>query len=293
MYMYKFALFVCSFLFLLSSNTHAQSTDEFNLDKVYAIDSGGTISLQSDDANVTVTGSDRQDVRVVVEYKLRVKGLSIGKKEEFEMIVEEVNGNLNIYEKERDFGNNVIFGSSREEYEITIETPRGVSLNLEGDDEDYLITSVDGAIHIDADDSDIELSDCNGDEFSINLDDGELNMDRGKGVFHLDIDDGDARILNGDFREIQINTDDGDLDITTRLQDGGNYRFDMDDADLRLNIAGGGGEFEIRHDNASISTSREFKETMDDDDRSVFELPLGNAKVSIRADDGDIVLRVI
>ncbi len=292
MYKFKSGILTITFLFF-ALICNAQSTDEFNLDKVYSMDKTGTISLQSDDANVTITGSERNDVRVIVYYKLRMKGISFGKKEKFEMIVEEKNGNLNIYEKERDFGNNVVFGSSREEYEITIEAPRGVSLNLEGDDENYRITAIDGAFSVDADDSNLELSDCNGDMFSFDLDDGEVRMDEGKGSLRMDIDDGEVQILNGDFRDIDIETDDGELDITTRLADAGDYRFDLDDGDLRLNIAGGGGEFEVSHDDADISASRQFEQTVDEEGRSVYRLPGGNAKIRVNTDDGDINFRVI
>lgn len=292
MYKFKSGILTITFLFF-ALICNAQSTDEFNLDKVYSMDKTGTISLQSDDANVTITGSERNDVRVIVYYKLRMKGISFGKKEKFEMIVEEKNGNLNIYEKERDFGNNVVFGSSREEYEITIEAPRGVSLNLEGDDENYRITAIDGAFSVDADDSNLELSDCNGDMFSFDLDDGEVRMDEGKGSLRMDIDDGEVQILNGDFRDIDIETDDSELDITTRLADAGDYRFDLDDGDLRLNIAGGGGEFEVSHDDADISASRQFEQTVDEEGRSVYRLPGGNAKIRVNTDDGDINFRVI
>lgn len=289
---FKSGIFTFAFL-AIALICNAQSADEFNLDKVYSVDSEGTISLQSDDADVTITGSERSDVRVTVHYRLEVKGISFGEKEKFEMIVEESNGNLNIYEKKRDFGNNVVFGSSKEDYEITIEAPRGVSLKLEGDDEEYRITGIDGDFSVDADDSNLELNDCRGDMFAFDLDDGEVRMNGGKGSLRMDIDDGDVRILNGDFSEIDIDTDDSELDITTRLADSGDYRFDMDDGDLRLNIAGGGGEFEVSHDNADISTSRQFEQTIDEEGRSVFRLTGGNATVRVNTDDGDINFRVI
>lgn len=293
MFKHSFILLVTSIVFLFTLKAEAQKSDEFNLDETYAIAENGTINLDSDDANVTITGSDREDVRVVVNYRMRVRGLSFGNKEGFEMIVEEDNGNLNIFEKERENSTKVVVGSSREEYEITIEAPRGVSLKLNGDDENYRISSIDGSIGIDADDSDVELNECNGDAFSIKLDDGELLMDGGNGSLELELDDGDARIFNGNFSDVHIDTDDGDVDLTTSLADGGNYRFSTDDGDLLLNIAGGGGEFVIRHDDTDISTSSEFEETMSDDELSIYTLPLGNAKINIETDDGNVVLRVI
>lgn len=285
--------YLLSFVLLFPLLGNAQSTDEFNLDETYEIDPNGTISLQSDDADVTITGSDRSDVRVVVNYKREVRGFTIGDGDRFEMIVEQRGGDLAIYEKERDNGTRISVGSVKEDYEIRIEAPRSVSLKLEGDDETYRISSIDGALRLDADDTDIELTDCNGDDFSFSLDDGSLSMDQGKGRLQLDLDDGDVRILNGDFREIEAESDDSEIEITTRLDDQGSYTFDFDDGDLRLNIAGGGGDFDIHHDNADISADREFEEVMDDDDRSIYRLLNGNAKISIDTDDGNIELRVI
>lgn len=285
--------YLLSLVLLFPLLGNAQSTDEFNLDETYEIDPNGTISLQSDDADVTITGSDRSDVRVVVNYKREVRGFTIGDGDRFEMIVEQRGGDLAIYEKERDNGTRISVGSVKEDYEIRIEAPRSVSLKLEGDDETYRISSIDGALRLDADDTDIELTDCNGDDFSFSLDDGSLSMDQGKGRLQLDLDDGDVRILNGDFREIEAESDDSEIEITTRLDDQGSYTFDFDDGDLRLNIAGGGGDFDIRHDNADISADSEFEEVMDDDDRSIYRLLNGNAKISIDTDDGNIELRVI
>lgn len=284
--------FLFTAFLLLSGMLQAQSTDSFDLDQVYRIDPNGTISLDSDDAEVTIAGSDREDVRVFVRYRMEVEGFSFGEDEEFEMIVEEQGSDLRIYEKERDFGR-VSFGSVREEYEIRIEAPRGVSLDLEGDDETYQISGIDGAINLDADDTTIELRDCNGDTFNFTMDDGDLRLDGGNGRLHMDLDDGRANIQNGNFNEIMVDSDDAEIAITTRLFDGGSYRFDFDDGDLRLNVAGGGGEFEVSHDNADISASRQFEQIVDEENESVFRLSGGNARVIVDTDDGDIEFRVI
>lgn len=291
MFRFKSLLLLSAFL-VLSLVGHAQSTDSFDLDQVYSIDPDGTISLNSDDAEVTITGSDRDDVRVFVRYRMEVEGFSFGENEKFEMIVDERGSELRIYEKERDFGR-MSFGTVREDYEIRIEAPRGVHLELEGDDETYQISSIDGAINLDADDTTVELRDCNGDDFSFSMDDGSLRMDGGSGRLHLDLDDGEVDILGADFREINLDADDSNIAITTRLFDDGSYRFDFDDADLQLTIAGGGGEFEISHDNADFSVSREFERIMDEENRSVYRLQGGTARVTIDTDDGDIEFRVI
>lgn len=275
----------------LISTGNAQ-TDEFNLDETYSIDSGGTINLESDDAEVRIIGSDRDDVRVVVHYKLTVRGITFGRSNEFEMVVEERNGNLNIHEKERDFGPSGTIGMSNEEYTIQIETPRDVNLDIEGDDEEYQITGIDGFIRLAADDSDARIADVNGNDFSFSLDDGELVLDGGNGRLRIQADDGDIKIHNGNFLEIDVDSDDSDIEITSGLYDDGTYRFDLDDADLTLSITGGGGEFDIRHDDSDISTSGAFENIRDDDEHSVYRLFGGSARVIIRSDDGDINLRV-
>lgn len=276
-------------LFLTST---AQS-DEFNLDETYSIDFGGTISLQSDDAEVQIIGSDRDDVRVIVHYELKVQGITFGEFNEFEMIVEEDGGNLTIREKDRDFGPSGIIGISSEEYTIEIEAPRDVNLDIKGDDDEYEIVGLDGFIHLEADDSDAQISDINGDDYSFSLDDGSLEMDGGNGHLEIKADDGQIRINNGNFTDIRADSDDSDIEITTSLFDDGQYQLDLDDADLTLNITGGGGEFDIRHDGSDISTSRQFESARDVENHAIYLLSGGDAKIIIRSDDGDINLRVI
>ncbi|NBC03398.1 MAG: DUF4097 family beta strand repeat protein [Bacteroidetes bacterium] len=277
---------------LAVANLFSQSTDEFFLDQTYAIDFEGTIHLQSDDAEVQIIGSDREDVRVNVNYELTVRGITFGESNDFEMIVEEDDGNMTIREKDRDFGASGMIGVSSEEYTIEIEAPRDVNLDIEGDDEKYEIAGIDGFIHLHADDSDAQISDVNGEDYSFSLDDGSLEMDGGNGQLKIDTDDGDIQIRNGSFAFIEASSDDSDIEITTPLFDDGDYRFDLDDADLMLNVVAGGGEIDIRHDDSDISTSPQFESIRHEDERSIYRLQGGTASVNIRSDDGDINLRV-
>ena len=276
---------------LLTTNLFAQ-TDEYHLDEVYPIDAGGTINLVSDDADVWITGSDRDDVRIIVDYRLTVKGLSIGQSDEFEMIVEQRNGDLYIREKPRDIGVSFMIGESEEDYTIEIQVPHDVHLDIDGDDGEYEIVSIDGSLRADVDDSEFRIADCNGGDFDFSMDDGRLEMDGGNGRLRIEADDGDVRIDGGAFTDISAESDDSDIEITTSLYDNGNYRFEMDDGDLTLNITGGGGEFNIDHDNADVHTTRHFEEMRDDEDLAIYRLMGGNARVKIESDDGDINLRV-
>lgn len=273
-----------------ASSLFAQ-TDEFNLDQTYSIDSGGTITLSSDDADVWITGSDRDNVHVIIHYKFTVRGITFGESNEFEMIVEEQGGDLSIRENEREFSTGMI-GYSNEEYTIEIQAPRDVNLALEGDDEEYEIAGIDGFIHLDADDSDATISDVNGKDFSFSIDDGSLEMVGGSGRLRIQADDGEIQIHEGDFTDVEADSDDSDIEITTSLYDAGDYSFDLDDGDLTLNITGGGGKFDIHHDGSDISTSGEFESIRDENDHSVYLLSGGDARIIIHSDDGDINLRV-
>lgn len=281
-------MFLCCSIGLQAQST--SSTNSFNLDETYSIGAKGTISLSSDDADVTIIGSNRSDVHVKVKYKLDISGFSFGDRTKFDMTVREGGGNLVIEEQPRDFSG-VTFGSTDEDYTILIEAPHGVILELDGDDENYDISEINGRIEIDADDSEANLTACGGNEFSFSMDDGSITMDEGRGSLRIDVDDGQAEIKNANFDEINLDSDDGDFIIYTGLTDGGTYRFDMDDGDLEFYVTSGGGTFNIRHDNADISADQAFRRTMDDENETVFELDGGTAIVRIDVDDADLELR--
>ena len=277
-------------LISFSTMLQAQSTDTFNLDETYAVDAAGAISLSSDDADVTIIGSDRRDVHIEIHYKLEVTGFSFGSHNKFDVHVRERNGDLVIEEQPRDF-NGITFGSTSEEYTIHIEAPHGVSLDLDGDDENYTIREIDGQITIDADDAQARLIACKGDRFYFDMDDGTIAMDEGRGSLTIDVDDGKADIRNGRFDEISVDSDDGDFDIATSLRDTGSYSFDMDDGDLLFRVMSGGGIISIQHDNADISADSVFHQTVDEENEARYELSGGSASVTIDVDDADIELR--
>lgn len=277
------------FFFAMAASVQAQSTDTFDLNETYSIDAYGSILLSSDDAEVTIIGSDRSDVHVKIHYELEVTGFSFGSQNKFGMQVTEHGGELVIEEQPRNF-NGIMFGSAREEYTIRIEAPRGVSLKLQGDDENYEIREMDGEIAIRADDAEVRLMACRGTNFSFDLDDGSIEMDDGSGSLAINADDGQANIRNGNFDEITLDADDGDFNITTGLSNDGSYSFDMDDGDLVFKVTGGG-RFTVQHDNADVSVDSAFRQIMDEDNTDRYELSNGSAIVQIDVDNANIELR--
>lgn len=267
----------------------AQAQD-FHLDKSYQANATGTIDLGSSDAKVFITGSKRSTVHVKIDREVTAQGIVFGGDQEFKVEVTEENGNLRLREKRKGTSVGVV-GVYNEKYRIEIEAPEGMSLVIRGDDGDYYIKNINGAMELDLDDADVELADCKGNNFRFRLDDGDLKMDQGKGDLEIDGDDTDISIYNGQFTSVHADVDDGDLRIETSLDNNGQYFFESQDGLIALTVMSGGGEFDIRHDDGHISTQGGGFDVVSKSENSTrINLPKGSAKVSMRADDANIRL---
>lgn len=285
------SLFAFSVLCLIGSSAKAQKTDRYDLDETYDMSATGKIKLQSDDAHVEIIGTDREDLHLVVQYRVEVKGFTIGKQNRFSVEVTERAGDIEIREKPRDFGNRGInIGYVDEEYSIIIEAPQGASLEIEGDDDAYEISGINGSIRMETDDSDILVRRCEGDLFRFDFDDGEFLMIGGRGELRMSYDDGEADIRNANFEWMNIDTDDGSIILSATLAENSDYTFTTDDGRVNLTVLGGGGNFRIDHDEVRVYASSAFEEIRDDDTYNEYRLPGGNAKVRIETDEGDIRL---
>jgi len=283
--------FIIFLIFLLTASSFSSikaQDGEFKLDKVYSMDPNGTIDMQTDDAKIKITGTNRKDVHVNIYRKEVTHGWKFNRRD-FYVDVDVRGGDL-IIKEEPQTGITVSVGYMREEYEINIEAPEGVSLVIKGDDDDYIIRNINGAIFINIDDGDVELIGCSGNHFEFEIDDGDIEMDEGNGFLYIRADDADVYIQNGKFDDINATIDDGDLIIETSLANNGSYSFRVDDGSIDLYITEGGGEFDIRHDDARISSSREFILIEKDENETFLELPNGTARVKVRADDARIRL---
>lgn len=266
----------------------AQKESNYHLDEVYKLASDGTVHLKSADANIKITGSDRTDVHLVIDRSERIRGISSGRGK-FDVEVEERRGDLYITERESR-GVRFQIGSQRVEYEIEIEMPSDGSLRIKGDDDDYVIRSVNGDISMEIDDGDIELIECNGDDFNLQLEDGDLKMDGGKGSIYIRSDDGDVDVRNGSFDRVELSAEDGNVSVETSLADRGVYELRGDDADIDFIVLSGGGRFNVSKDDGRISASSAFDTIQKSESRSKLELNGGSADVDIRIQDGRVRL---
>lgn len=276
-----------SLCYLFINVTGFAQDQEYHMDEVFKIDKDGMVALTSGDAEVTIKGTDRKDVHVKVDRKIVTKGLSWGSSD-FEIDVEMRNGDLFIRERSR--GNISMLGYSREDYKIDIEVPYDVSLDINGDDDNYVISDINGSIAMDIDDGDAILQNCKGSNFRFKIDDGDILMDGATGQLYLRADDGDLKIKNATLSNIDAVVDDGDLMIETSLADNGEYYLKADDSDIILDITKGGGSFKIIHDDSRISTSDKFSLMDKSESRTNLKLGNGTARIEIRADDARVQL---
>ncbi|MBL7849616.1 MAG: DUF4097 family beta strand repeat protein [Cyclobacteriaceae bacterium] len=280
---------VSAFFLLCAVTASGQTKDGiFQLDKYYKMTPRGIVKLSSSDAKVYITGSSRIDAHVKIYRQVTTKGVVFGQ-EEFTVDVLEEDGNLTIRERSNSTAVGMI-GYHYEKYEITLEVPEGASLQIRGDDGDYRVRNVNGSISMDIDDADVELSACSGNEFRFRLDDGDIVMDGGKGKLDIDADDADVRITGAQFTSILADVDDGDFQIETTLADQGEYMINAQDGLVAMTITGGGGQFNVRHDDARVITEGDFKQVDRSEGRTTLVLANGNAKVDIRSDDARVRL---
>jgi hypothetical protein len=266
----------------------AAQNNEYVLDENYDLSSDGTVFLDSDDAEVTITGSDRNDVRLSVYHRIDVDGIEWSGGD-FKMNITQRDGDIYIEEAERN--NSFRIGNIEREYRIAIQIPSRVSIDIKGDDGTYDISDTGGAIRIAADDSDINIRNASGENFTFIIDDGAVYMDRGQGRLSVTLDDGEFRVENGLFSEVDASADDGVLSFATELYDDGQYNFSIDDGELELDILDGGGNIDIVYDDTNINIFGGFSIISDSEERTVYSVSGGSASVDIRIEDGELYLR--
>lgn len=273
---------------LATFTVNAQKNGEYHLDQAYTIAPNGTLYLDSEDANVNITGSSRTDVHVKIDRVVETRGFSSGRSE-FTFEIEERGGNLYLTERRRG-GVSIQMGYSRTDYTIDIELPRSASLKIKGEDDDYVIRNIDGRISIESEDGDIEVIDCFGSDFQFKLEDGDLKVEGGNGAISVDIEDGDVDIRKGNFDRIEMDVQDGSVILETAIADNGIYDIKAEDARLDFVVIKGGGEFLVLKDDGSLRTSSDFETLQESDHRSLVKLAGGNAKIEIRTGDGRVRL---
>ncbi len=269
-------------------NPKENKSDVFTLDKVFQMDKNGTLDLRSNDAQVTITGSDRSDIRIKV-YRHLSYDFNKDTRGKFNINIEEKNGNIIVREDNPAVKININL-NRKLVYTIDVELPNSASLKIVGDDDDYNIENVNGDIAMIVDDGDILLNNCRGKLFDLEVEDGDIELNGASGRLIAELEDGNLDARHCSFNEAEITCDDGDINLEMDLFDDGYYNFDTEDGNVSLKINKGGGNFDIRHDDGRIRATSDFHLSFDNESRHEFKLNGGNGKVSITTDDGSVSL---
>jgi len=261
----------------------------YELDNVYPLPTDGILELQTNDAEITITGMPRSDVHLVVYREATYRRLLSDGKKHFEVEVTKRGDRLLIRDQHESY--NRMSWHKDERYLIEIEVPEDVDLVLKGDDDDYLVRYVNGDITLRAEDGDAQFENCGGKSFDFYVDNGTVYMNGGRGNLKVVGEDGEYIVEKGDFNSIYARMDDGALHLATRWYETGNYEIVNQDGSLHLDILEGGGKIAIKHDDGEIRTDNQFGPMVTNDHETLLSISGGDGRISIKTDDGDILLR--
>lgn len=261
--------------------------EKFDLVKDYAISGNATLYLQSNDAKVNIGVSEND--RVYLEIHRHVSD-ELAKSQKFGIEVENKDGNVYINEIRSNTGLKWWNSGKILYYNIDILVPHGVSLRLNGYDDDYNITGLDAELHIETEDGDIVLTDCKLGTAKIRCEDGDLNIHNCSGSFDINAEDGDVTSNLSRFEGLKIRVEDGDIVIN----DGSSENVQLTSSDGDISLAEVYGSIEARTEDGSIRIKymeTESSRIKSEDGDIHVRLNCGdNAAHEFVSEDGDIIL---
>lgn len=142
------------------------------MDQTHPLPASGRIRLTSEDAQVSISGTDRDDVRIEVHYRIAA---ARGKLTRFTYRVSAAldGGELVVTEERQTGSRNFVYED--QVHTINIELPRNAHVTVREEDGMCAISGVAGRVHLTMDDGDVRLENCSG-EITISMDDGTLTQ---------------------------------------------------------------------------------------------------------------------
>ncbi len=259
--------------------------EEYKLDKTYPVKKNALVTISTDDADIIINGSDRNDVHLKVYRKVELIGT--GTETKFEIQVEEREGNLYIREN-RSSGSSYWVGYKSTEYKIELEIPAEVKLVVSEDDGDIVLNNISGDLDIDCEDGDLELNQFSGKNLNIEMEDGDIKINNASGFLSLRSEDGDVEANSCSFNKIDLNTEDGDVNIQTSLSQNSQYKLSAEDGDIKFYISGSGAKIDLNAEDGNININGDFNSISKDENSRHLEFGDNSAIVTISTEDGDI-----
>lgn len=298
-----------SVLFTLFLSLSLSAQYEYSHEENYTIAQDGLLTLDTEDANVTIIGTSRSDAYVKIYKKVTGKQKT-NQKFDIEYIAE--GGNLTIREKRNKKGGSYTMGwNTKTTYEVELGLPKGVSMNINGEDDNYMITSINGDITIKSEDGDIVMSDCTPDDLSIRLEDGDVKLTEVQSNFVMHMEDGDLVTENCKFGDLkigmedgdvilrdvslgntEIDAEDGDISITTECNKNTNVNIETEDGNVTIKTKGEGATIKVSYEDGDVRYDNSDYDLINKTKRSK-ELKTsksGDATFNISVEDGNVRL---
>ena len=296
-----------TFIILLSYSTQAQY--EYSHEDTYKIAQDGLLTLNTEDAEVTISGTSRTDAYVKIYKKVTGKQ-NTNRKFDIEYIEED--GNLTIKEKRNESGKSYsVSWNTKTVYNVELGLPDGVSLDLKGEDDSYTITNINGSIKIKSEDGDISISDSNPESLNIKLEDGDVALNNIEtdfdivledgsivsencnfGNLKIDLEDGDIQLKNVSLASTDITTEDGDIFIDVNCDSKTQVNINTEDGDIKLKTSGEGASISVSYEDSDVDYESDNYLLIDKTKRSkkLKTKDHGEASFNISVEDGDVRL---
>ena len=142
------------------------------------------------------------------------------------------------------------------------------------------------------DDGNISLKSSETGDTKIKTEDGNVNLDVVKGNLSVTLDDGKLIAHEVYSESIDIRGYDGGIDLGIHMKNNGDYKVELDDGDLNVDLLSGGGTFKVKCDDGNVKmNSRDFDMLTDDDHfKEIKTIEKGNGKMIVRIEDGNVRL---
>lgn len=147
---------------------------EYTYDQTHAFAPAQVIRIRSEDAEVTVTGADRPDVRVRAEYRIASSAQML---EKFSYQVEVVSAPTELRVTEIRRTGTRDFKYDQQAHRIQIEVPRNAHVQITEEDGTCIVTRLAGPVEMTLDDGRARATDCSG-PITVTLDQGTFTHDR-------------------------------------------------------------------------------------------------------------------
>ncbi|MDA8693476.1 DUF4097 domain-containing protein [Saprospiraceae bacterium] len=294
-----------SIILLFSFSLQAQY--EYSYEETHAIAQDGLLTLDTEDAQVSITGTSRSDAYVKIYKKVTGKQKT---NQEFDIEYIEEDGNLTIKEKRRKSSYTTGW-NTKTIYEVELGLPAGVSIDIKGEDDNYTITNINGKMKIHSEDGDIEISDCNPIRLDIHLEDGDIQLTNVNTETDIQLEDGNIKadncafgntalnLVDGDIKlndvslgTAKIITEDGNVSISVKCDSKTQVKINTEDGDIKLKTSGEGSTIGVSYQDGDVDYNSGDYDLIHKTKRSK-ELKTkksGEASFVISVEDGDVRL---